>query len=210
LKPTSQPILDLPPVGHLAPPDSHPEPRPLDDVELIARHEAGHVVVCFVAYGEQVVKQVDLYSRDGVRPQTLTYSRLPIPLSCRPPSGAPRRGNPAPVSGEAIVDAHGVLCYAGLVAEVLHQGGSPDTDPAQLTLAAQQSDRFRADRERLAALARTIGIERPADQFIRAYWDEAMRLLSVSWPGVDLVTAALVEHGSLTGDRIDGLLVGAG
>lgn len=207
LKPNSQLISEPAPVGQaLGPLTVHASP---EEVELIARHEAGHVVVCFVLYGEQVVKQVDLYTREAVRPQTLTYSRLPIPLSCRPPSGAPRRGNPAPVSAEAIVDAHGVLCYAGLAAEVLHQGGSSDIEPSGLTLTPCQADRVRGDRETLSALARTIGVERPADHFIRAYWDEAMRLLSASWAGVDVVAAALVKHGSLSGDRIDRLLLGA-
>jgi len=206
LKPNSPLLSGAAPVGQpVGPIHIH---QSSEDVELIARHEAGHVVVCFVLYGEQVVKQVDLYTRDAVRPQTRTYSRLPIPLSCRPPSGAPRRGNPAPVSAEAIVDAHGVLCYAGLAAEILHRGGSPDTDPIQLTLSPAQAERVRADREVLAALARTIGVERPADQFLRAYWDEAMRLLSSSWAGVDLVSESLVQHGSLSGDRVDKILVG--
>lgn len=207
LKPNSQLISGCSPVGQPVGPVPIDESR--QEVELVARHEAGHVVVCFVLYGEQVVKQVELYTREAVRPQTRTYSRLPIPLSCRPPSGAPRRGNPAPVSAEAIVDAHGVLCYAGLAAEILHQGGSPESDPTGLTLAPSQAERVRGDREVLAALARTIGVERPADQFIRAYWDEAMRLLAASWAGVDVVSTALVQHGSLSGDRVDRLLVGA-
>jgi hypothetical protein len=90
---------------------------------------------------------------------------------------------------------------------VLHLGGSLETDPTKLSLLPGQFDRLRADREALAAIARTIGVERPADQFIRAYWDEAMRLLAASWHGVDTVSAALADHGSLSGDRIDKLLL---
>jgi len=192
-----------------------PSPAPLlerhthEDLQRIAHHESGHVVVCFVLYGEQVVKQVDLFSRDELRPQTFTYSRLPIPLACRPPGGAPRRGNPAPVSADAIVDAHGVLSYAGLAAEILFDGGSPDADPAQLMLSPGQATRMRQDREALASLARTIGVDRPADEFIRPYWDEAMRLVAASWFGVEVMASSLVEQRSLSGDRVDRLLVGA-
>jgi hypothetical protein len=204
LKPNSQLLSTPTPLGQIN--DSTLRTDPAEDLDLVARHEAGHVVVRFVLYGQQVVKQVDLYTRDILRPHTSTYSRLPIPLACRPPSGTPRRGNPAPVSAEAIVDAQGVVCYAGLVAEVLHLGGSIETDPATLLLRPGQVERLRSDREALAAVARTIGVERPADQFIRAYWDEAMRLLAASWHGVDTVSAALADHGSLSGDRIDKLL----
>lgn len=204
MKPNSQLLSTATPLGQIPDPTLHPAPP--EDLDLVARHEAGHVVVRFVLYGQQVVKQVDLYTREILRPHTSTYSRLPIPLACRPPSGTPRRGNPAPVSAEAIVDAQGVVCYAGLVAEVLHLGGSIETDPTTLRLRSGQFERLRSDREALAAVARTIGVERPADQFIRAYWDEAMRLLVSSWHGVDTVSAALAEHGSLSGDRIDKLL----
>lgn len=205
LKPNSQSTPSDSPLGRVSEPSVRRDPG--EDLDLVARHEAGHVVVRFVLYGQQVVKQVDLYTREVLRPHTSTYSRLPIPLACRPPSGTPRRGNPAPVSAEAIVDAQGVVCYAGLVAEVLHLGGSIETDPATLSLRAGQSERLRSDREALAAIARTIGVERPADQFIRAYWDEAMRLLVASWHGVDTVAAALADHRSLSGDRIDKLLL---
>lgn len=182
----------------------------LAEVERIAHHEAGHVVVCFVLYGEQVVKQVDLRGDgDVLWPRTFTYSRLPIPLACRPPSGTPRRGNPAPVSADAIVDAHGILSYAGIAAEILHDGGAPEVDPGSLLLSATQAERMRDDREALAALARTIGVERPAGEFIEAYWHEAMRLVAASWCGVEVMAAALLEHGSLHGDRVDRLLVDA-
>ena len=209
MKPISHPsTVGSTPLGQpLEPLSAAPSP---DDLELPARHEAGHVVICFVLYGEQVVKEVHLHSREGVRPHTTTYSRLPIPLVCRPPSGAPRRGNPAPVSADAIVDAHGVLCYAGLAAEMLHAGIAPDTDPAELMLSVDQAGRIRADREALAALARTIGVERPADEFIRAYWDEAIRLLVGSWHAVETVSQALAERGTLNGDRVDRMLVGLG
>lgn len=205
LKPNSQVVPACSPLGRVS--AANVRRIPAEDLDLVSRHEAGHVVVRFVLYGQQVVKQVDLYTREVLRPHTSTYSRLPIPLACRPQSGTPRRGNPAPVSAEAIVDAQGVVCYAGLVAEVLHLGGSVETDPAKLSLRAGQIERLRGDRETLAAIARTIGVERPADQFIRAYWDEAMRLLAASWHGVDSVAAALANHGSLSGDRIDKLLL---
>lgn len=207
MKPNSELVAGESPLGHSPAPlvDSHP----FEELERLAHHEAGHVVVCFVLYGEQVVKQVELLGRDGARPRTFTYSRLPIPLACRPPGGAPRRGNPAPVSSDAIVDAHGVLSYAGLAAEILHDGGSTETDPALLTLTASQAERMREDREALAALARTIGVDRPAEQFIRAYWEEAVRLVAASWAGVEVMASALLEHRSLSGDRVDRLLVGA-
>ena len=189
-----------------------PPDEDASELERVARHEAGHVVVCYVLYGRQVVKQVDLHADaagGALRSHTLTYSRLPIPLSCRPSSGMPRRGNPAPVSAEAIVDAHGVLCYAGLAAEILHAGRSAAADPGSFELSARQHERIRSDRLALASLARTIGVARPADEFFRAYWDEALRLLGASWAGVDLIASALVAQRTLHGDRVDRLLAGA-
>jgi hypothetical protein len=176
-------------------------------IEIVAHHEAAHAVVCFVLYGEQVIKYVEVHSREGVRGHTSTYSRLPIPIVCRPPVGAPRRGNPAPVSGDAIVDAHGVLCYAGMVAERMHRaedsaGHVSDSD----ALPVEGEQRAWLDREALAKLASTVGCTRPADHFFKEYWEEARRLLRIHWHAVDSLATALVEHGSLNGDRVDSVL----
>ena len=86
-------------------------------IRKIAHHEAGHAVICFLLYGEQVIKSVEVFSRAGLIGRTSTYSRLPIPIVCRPPVGEPRRGNPAPVSVDAIVDAVDVIVL--IIAEVI-------------------------------------------------------------------------------------------
>jgi hypothetical protein len=169
-------------------------------IRKVAHHEAGHAVICFLLYGEQVIKSVEVHSRDGVLGSTSTYSRLPIPIVCRPPVGTPRRGNPAPVSVDAIVDAHGVLSYAGVAAEEIL---APTPEDEQ---AGGSEERAVLDRERLAKLAGTVGASRPADHYFNEYSREASRLLRSQWHGVEVLAEALVEHGSLNGDRVDSLL----
>jgi len=120
-------------------------------------------VICFVLYGDAVIKNVELQSSEAPRGRTSTYSRLPIPIVCRPPAGETRRGNPAPVSADAIVDAHGVLSYAGMVGEHLHLGIADDEpgEEPEISLAPAAM----VDRETLARIAKTIGLDRPADHF---------------------------------------------
>jgi hypothetical protein len=175
-----------------------------DCIPVVAHHEAGHAVICFVLYGEEVIRTVSVYDRNRVNGQTATFSRLPIPIVCRPPVGEPRRGNPAPVSKDAIVDAHGVLSYAGLAAEHILEG-----DPSAEGLASadvRSEERAMADREALATLAGTVGASRPAEHFFPEYWEEARRLLRVHWHGVQELAQVLEKHGSLNGDRVDTLL----
>jgi len=177
------------------------------DVEIIrlAHHHAAHAVICFVLYGEAVIKNVEVWSRQGRAGRTTTYSRLPIPIVCRPPAGEPRRGNPAPVSADAIVDAHGVLSYAGMVGEHIYLGlgeTAPGEEPALSALPAAGTDR-----ETLARVARTIGLSRPAEHFFAEYWQEARRLLRAHWDAVGELAGALEERGSLHGDRVDALLL---
>ena len=177
-------------------------------IETLAYHESGHALVCFVLYGEQVIKSVSLYDREGVSGQTTTYSRLPIPLVCRPPMGAPRRGNPAPVSPDAILDAHGVLSYAGIAAEQIHESGLEahvDCDPASFTQA--QHRRCLIDREALSSLAGIMAAARPAEQFFTDYWREARRLLRQHWLAVSTLAEELADKTSLHGDRVDSLLM---
>lgn len=185
-----------------------PDPAPISttrgDIVRLAHHHAAHAVICFVLYGDAVIKSVEVWSRKGRRGRTTTYSRLPIPMVCRPPAGEPRRGNPAPVSADAIVDAHGVLSYAGMVGEHLHLGGSLEDTDGEPEISLQPP--AMADRESLARVARTIGLDRPADHFFSEYWQEARRLLQANWGGVDELAAALEQRGALHGDRVDALL----
>lgn len=176
-------------------------------VALLAHHEAAHAVVCFTLYGEEVIREINLFADEpGVLPQMSTYSLLPIPIVCRPDSGLPRRGNPAPVSPEAIVDAHGVLSYAGTLGEVLFQGiGCGDASPQDL-LSEDQIKRFGADRQGLARLADTVRLSRESTTFYSEYWNEAERLLRAHWSGVSIIADSLCQRGSLNGDRIDALL----
>jgi hypothetical protein len=182
-------------------------------LQRIAHHEAGHAVVCFLLYGEQVIKSLTVESsrfEEAIGSEMTTYSRLPVPLACRPPIGEPRRGNPAPVSGDAIVDAHGVLSYAGVVAEELRFDVAADLDAEsarQLALPeTDREERALRDRETLSKLASIIGVARPVDEFFEEYWHEARRLLRSHWSAVDTLARELAERGTLNGDRVDTLL----
>lgn len=174
--------------------------------EFQAHREAARAVVCFVLYGERVIREVGPV---GASPEEAggmkTFSLLPIPLVCRPSSGLPRRGNPAPVSGEAIVDAHGILAYAASVGERLFRNLKTATTPDAL----DEGERFgfMRDREGLGRLADTLRLERPAETFFPEYWEEAERLLRAHWAGVSTLAEALIQHGSLSGERIDDLLL---
>ncbi len=176
-------------------------------IRTVAHHEAGHAAICFLLYGEQVIKSVEVFQGNAVSGRTTTYSRLPIPIVCRPPIGAPRRGNPAPVSADAIVDAHGVLNYAGIAAEGLLVSDSSPAVWTRIEQAGEPAARGWADREALAELANTVGASRPAEHFFREYWEEARRLLRLHWRGVDALSEVLVEHGKLHGDRVDAVLL---
>ncbi len=190
-------------------------PRPLATVapertRLLAHHEAAHAVVCFVLYGEEVIREVVLFGDGpGEDPAMKTFSLLPIPIVCRPTSGVPRRGNPAPVSPEAIVDAHGVLSYAGCVGEALFQGFDVENPGPDSLLNEDQRGRFTQDRRGLARLADTVNLSRPSDNVYPEYWDEASRLLRSHWSGVSSIADCLYQRGSLNGDRIDALLCDA-
>ena len=174
---------------------------------LLAFHEASRAVLCFLLYGDQVIREVDLFAEGhGGASRMNTFSLLPIPLVCRPSSGVPRRGNPAPVSAEGIVDAHGILSYAGAVGEILFQGNPADKESPDAGLNDDQRSRFAVDREALARLADTVRLSRPSEIFYDDYWTEAERLLRGAWPAVTEVAKCLSERGSLRGDRIDAML----
>jgi len=172
-------------------------------------HESGHTVVCFVLYGEHVVKGLEL--ADEGQPGIPTYSLMPVPISCRPPAGVPRRGTPAPVSVDGIVDAYGVMTYAGLAAESLFSAkgearrarpAPPDLEMGTVGMRA----RALADRTELHRLASLVGAERQAAQFYREYWEESLRLLRAHWDAVEALSELLAEHRSLNGERVDELL----
>jgi hypothetical protein len=172
-------------------------------------HEAGHTVVCFVLYGEHVVKSLAL--AEDAQPAIPTYSLMPVPISCRPPAGVPRRGTPAPVSVDGIVDAYGVMTYSGLAAEgLLAAAGDPRrARPAPPDLEAGPGEvhaRAIEDRRELERLAALVGAERPAAEFVREYWEEALRLLRAHWDAVEALGALLADHRSLNGERVDELL----
>ena len=172
-------------------------------------HEAGHTVVCFLLYGEHVVK--GLAVQEEAQPGIPTYSLMPVPISCRPPAGVPRRGTPAPVSVDGIVDAYGVMTYAGLAAESLWsaRGEARRARPAPPDLQMSEApvrERALADRGELQRLADLVGAERQAGLFYREYWDEALRLLRSQWEAVSALSDLLAKHRSLNGERVDELL----
>ena len=164
---------------------------------------AAQSMICFLLYGEEVVRDVCMGDADSDLAGISTFSKLPIPMVCRPSDGEPRRGNPAPVSSDAIVDAHGVLQYSGAVAETLLVSWEARSE--DLVSEAAQG-RARQGRQALASLSKLVGRERSADVFYADYWKEAARLLRANWAGVVELADALGRHGSLSGTRSDQVL----
>lgn len=175
-----------------------------EDLER-AHHQAGRAVVCVTLFGARVVKGVsiegDLESALGFE----TYSNLPVPLSCRPPSH--KRGEERkPIAVDGIIDAHGVLAYAGIAAlQELRRKRAPE---AVSDDADHHGETGVEAREQFSKLAASIGRERPADHFYDEYWKEAQRLLSSSWHCVEALTESLVQHRALNGRRVDALILG--
>ncbi len=170
-----------------------------------AHHQAGRAVVCITLFGARVVKQLEMDGLPGSAAGFETYSKLPVPLSCRPPSH--KRGEERkPIPVEGIVDAHGVLAYAGIAAEYeFQQRTAIETSGEGLTNFRETGSE---SREQLAKLASSIGLERPADHFYEEYWNEALRLLNTSWHAVESVAETLTRHQALNGRRIDALILG--
>lgn len=169
--------------------------------EELAYHQAGQAVICVTLFGARVVKNLGLSDGRVVESQFETYSRLPVPLSCRPPSH--RRGEDRkPIEVEGIVDAHGILTYSGIAAVYMHfrnQGRPEDLEYRTAYLGT---------REALAKLSSSIDVERPPDHFYEEYWAEACRLLTADWDAVERVAEGLLTLRSLNGNRIDALVLG--
>lgn len=189
-------------------PDRHRAGRDDASVAQMVRdnayHQAGHAVVCCLLYGARVVKSASILPDDEKLGEVVRFSALPIPLSCRP-SPEERRGRIPP---DALVDAEGVFAYAGIAAEDLLAGRGEWEDPGTGDGGDRPWPAMRGsdDRHRLAKLASSLGCERPVDGFFEAYWEEARRLLRQNWDSVERVVAALLEHGRLSGERIDSLV----
>ena len=169
----------------------------------MAFHASAQALICFLLYGEEVVRDVCVESPGSNRTGITTFSRLPIPMVCRPSGGEPRRGNPAPVSSDAIVDAHGVLQYSGAVAETLLVSWEAESE--NLVQESAQS-RAWAGREALSRLSKLVGRERKAELFFSEYWEEAARLLRAHWAGVVQLAETLGRHPELSGTRCDEVL----
>ena len=169
--------------------------------EETAYHQAGQAVICVTLFGARVVKNLGLSGGRVTEWQFETYSRLPVPLSCRPPSH--KRGEDRkPIEVEGIVDAHGILTYSGNAAVYMHY-----RDQGRAEAFDYQNDHL-GTREALAKLASSIGVERPADKFYETYWSEANRLLTANWNAVERVADGLLTLRSLNGNRIDALVLG--
>jgi len=164
---------------------------------------AGKAVVCGTLFGDRVIKCVSAGASAEQSGALETFSDLPIPLACRPPTRARGEARP-PVAVAAVADAHGVLAYAGAAAvEELRRLG-----PAGSTTEVAPFPVDREDREHLAKLALQLSLERPADIYFDDYAREASRLLRESWPAVERIAEVLAERGSLNGDRVDLLVSG--
>ncbi len=174
-----------------------------DFAQQRAYHQAGRAVVCVTLFGARVVKTLDLDGETGSALGFETYSRLPVPLACRPPSH--KRGEDRkPIPVEGIVDAHGVMAYAGIAAqrEYLRRNDEAACEAFDHHTAGTEG------REQLSKLASSIGLERATDHFYDEYWSEAQRLLLSEWHVVEQVAAGLVQHHSLNGRRVDSLIMG--
>lgn len=175
-----------------------------------AYHQAGRAVVCVTLFGARVVKSVSAEDGSAETAGFETYSRLPVPLTCRPPSH--KRGEERkPIAVEGIVDAHGILAYAGIAAEgEFRNRQASQKEPAAATKDNDAAPRSAGSesRENLAKTASSIGLERPAEHFYEEYWEEANRLLRASWEMVESLAEALLEHGTLNGRRVDSLVSG--
>ncbi|MBW2291202.1 MAG: hypothetical protein JRG94_02725 [Deltaproteobacteria bacterium] len=166
-----------------------------------AHYQAGQAIVCVTLFGARVIKNLRFENESADAAGFETYSRLPVPLSSRPPSH--RRGEDRkPIAVEGIVDAHGVLAYAGVAAVYAHKQSIGEADDFDYQNA------FLASREALSKLASSIGLERPGEHFYEEYWDEARRLLETNWETVERVAEALLQHRSLNGNRVDALILG--
>ena len=166
-----------------------------------AHHQAGRTVVCVTLFGARVIKLVSIEDKLSDHQGVETFSRLPVPLSCRPTSQ--RRGEERkPIPVEGIIDSHGVLAYSGIAANFLFRQFAGTTDELDYREGGIEA------RETLAKLATSIGLERPGDHFYEEYWNEATRLLDASWEMVGRVAEALESHRSLNGNRIDALILG--
>ncbi len=166
-----------------------------------AHMRAGQAVVCLTLFGVRVIKNLELTGDLGNEAGFETYSRLPVPLTSRPNSN--RRGDERkPIATEAIVDAHGVLAYAGVAAGRAWLAGRGEAEPIEPSTAQLTA------RESLAKLASSIGVERPSEHFYDEYFDEAARLLEGQWAVVQRVVEGLLTHRALNGNRVDALIIG--
>ena len=166
-----------------------------------AHFQAGQAIVCVTLFGARVIKNIGFESASEGGLGFETYSRLPVPLSSKPPSH--RRGEDRkPIAVEGIVDAHGVLAYAGVAAVYSYKRSLGEVDDFDYRSA------FLPSREALSKLTSSIGLERPADHFYDEYWEEAGRLLETNWESVERVAEALLEHRTLNGNRVDALILG--
>jgi hypothetical protein len=166
-----------------------------------AHHQAGRTVICVTLFGARVIKLVNLDDDDGEHQGLETFSRLPVPLSCRP-TGAKRGEERKPIPVEGIIDSHGVLAYSGIAARSLYRQFAGEEGEFDY-----RNDGVEA-REALSKLASSIGLDRPSDHFYEEYWNEASRLLDSSWEAVGRVAEALESHRLLNGNRIDALILG--
>ena len=71
-----------------------------DEQKQRAFSAAAQSMICFLLYGEEVVRDVRAGDVESGGVGISTFSKLPIPMVCRPSDGEPRRGHPAPVSSD--------------------------------------------------------------------------------------------------------------
>lgn len=174
----------------------------------VAYREAGRATICEILYGPNVLKHaiIDAEAGEG---EVVTFSGLPLPMDCRPPAGR-RRGEQVGVVPEKLVDAHGIFAYAGVAAEriALRKGRFAPVEVESELAWERWLGAARRGREELARIARLLGLERPAEEFYRAYCEESERLLQPVWDTVEELAEALLERRELMGHHVDRLVHG--
>ncbi|HKK52923.1 MAG TPA: hypothetical protein VKA74_15095 [Myxococcota bacterium] len=174
----------------------------------VAYREAGRATICEILYGPNVLKHaiIDAEAGEG---EVVTFSGLPLPIDCRPPAGR-RRGEQVGVVPEKLVDAHGIFAYAGVAAEriALRKGRFAAVEVESELAWDRWLGAARRGREELARIARLLGLERPAEEFYRAYCEESERLLQPVWNTVEELAEALLERRELMGHHVDRLVHG--
>jgi len=181
-----------------------------------AIHEAGHAVAAVVLHGPEVVQLATIVGDADRELNGFVRLRLDAPFVLRWQGRRPvylRNVWAEDYWTDRKLRNHGIQFYAGVAA----QCGSPWS--ADLLDECERDDPFvyyyalrdssRVDRERLADVADRLDRERDPKEWRADYWRGALRLLTPRWEAVRVVAAALLGSGTLDGEQVARLVLGA-